>query len=292
MIDLHMHSYYSDDGEFLPAELAEKCYEKGIRIMSVTDHNTVRGTEEALRAAHEKHIRYIPGIEIDCTFRGMNFHVLGYDIDYHSNDFTAIEENIDMQSAHASFEMLGRTREMGFRSLTENDMSAVAKECYWQNLWTGEMFAEVLLAKKEYQDHPLLRPYRPGGSRSGNPYVNFYWDFYAQGKPCHAEIHYPSMVEVLDIIHRNHGKAVLAHPGANLKDRESLISDIIKLPFDGIEAFSSYHTEAQTAFFLQTAREHDLRITCGSDFHGRTKPSIPLGAEVDPAVLSEDLLLV
>ena len=37
-IDLHMHSLYSDDGEFTPTQLVEKCYDAGIRIMAIADH--------------------------------------------------------------------------------------------------------------------------------------------------------------------------------------------------------------------------------------------------------------
>ena len=45
MIDLHMHSRYSDDGEFTPTELIEQCTQKGVRIMSVTDHNCAKAKD-------------------------------------------------------------------------------------------------------------------------------------------------------------------------------------------------------------------------------------------------------
>lgn len=139
------------------------------------------------------------------------------------------------------------------------------------------MFAEVLLSMPQYATHPLLAPYRPGGSRSDNPYVNFYWDFYAQGKACYGEMRYPSMAEILETIHRNGGIGVLAHPGVNLKGHESLLDGLIGLGLDGIEAFSSYHRLQQADYFCQKAREHDLLVTCGSDYHGKTKPAIAMG---------------
>lgn len=46
-IDLHMHSLYSDDGEFTPKELVEMCRDKGIEIMAIADHNSVRAVKEA-----------------------------------------------------------------------------------------------------------------------------------------------------------------------------------------------------------------------------------------------------
>lgn len=66
MIDLHMHSRYSEDGEFTPSELVRQCDKKGIRIMSVTDHNCAKANKEAAETAKKNGITYIPGIEIDC----------------------------------------------------------------------------------------------------------------------------------------------------------------------------------------------------------------------------------
>lgn len=140
------------------------------------------------------------------------------------------------------------------------------------------MFAEVLLNKPEYQNHPLLEAYHEGENRGNNPYVNFYWDFYSKGKPCYAEIKYPEMTEVIDMIHQNHGIAVLAHPGVNLKGRESMLPHIMSLGMDGIEAFSSYHTGKEAEYYYQKALETGKYVTCGSDFHGKTKPSVALGS--------------
>nr|WP_330367082.1 PHP domain-containing protein [Enterocloster clostridioformis] len=49
LMDLHMHSYYSDDGEFSPGELVRQCSMNGIRIMAIADHNSVRANEAGNR---------------------------------------------------------------------------------------------------------------------------------------------------------------------------------------------------------------------------------------------------
>lgn len=276
MIDLHMHSSYSDDGEYSPAELVEKCFEAGIKIMSIADHNCARANAEAEEAAKAKSICYVPGIEIDCTYQDIDFHVLGYGINYKSSDLEELERNIEKQSFRASMERLAQTQALGFH-VTENDMRALSKDSYWKDIWTGEMFAEVLLSRSEYADHPLLAPYRAGGSRGDNPYVNFYWDYYAQGKPCHAPMEYPDMREIIDMIHTNGGFAVLAHPWVNLKENISLLDEILSLGLDGVEVFSSYHTKEQAEFLCAAAQRRHLITTCGSDYHGKTKPAIGLG---------------
>ncbi len=277
MIDLHMHSKFSDDGEFTPSQLVEQCAFAGIRIMSITDHNCARANAEAREAAEQKQILYISGIEADCTYQNTNFHVLGYGIDLKSGDFERLEDDIKSQCARASRERLSLTRNLGFH-VTEDELRALSEGSYWEDSWTGEMFAEILLQKPEYSGHPLLMPYRPGGERSNNPYVNFYWDYYAQGKPCYAKMEYPSMEDIIDLIHHNRGMAVLAHPGANLKEENlSLLDSLLALKLDGVEAYSSYHTPRQAEYFRGRARESLLFVTCGSDYHGKTKPSIRLG---------------
>lgn len=251
-------------------------------MVSVTDHNCVKGNEEAVKAAKEKEITYIPGVEIDYTYKEINFHVLGYGIDFYSCDFEKIEKNIDEQNFQASLNRLAATQELGFGRITEKDMWELSKNNYWQGNWSGEMFAEALLAMPEYRNHSLLRPYRPGGERSDNPYVNFYWDYYSQGKPCYAKMDYPEMEEIIETIHRNHGIAVIAHAGVNLKGKEFLLDDILNLGLDGIEAFSSYHDLKQSEYYYKTAQEKNILVTCGSDYHGKTKPSIEMGQHNGP----------
>ena len=277
MIDLHMHSIYSDDGQFSPAALMRLCAEADVEIASVTDHNCARANEEAAREARALGILYLPGIEIDCSFAGVDLHLLGYGIHPDGAALARIEEEHSRQFARASRLRLARTRELGF-CVTEAEMEAIAlANGQRADNWTSEMFAEVLLARPEYADHPLLLPYRPGGARGENPLVNFHWDFYAQGKPCHAPMECPSLEEAVAAIRSSGGLAVLAHPGINLKGRERLLGGIIARGVDGIEAFCSYHTPEQATLFLHRARAYGLLVTCGSDFHGKTKPAVSLG---------------
>lgn len=154
------------------------------------------------------------------------------------------------------------------------------------------MFAEILLNDPQYNEHELLRPYRSGGSRSDNPYVNFYWDYYSQGKPCYTEIKYPTLEEVLKMIAESGGVSVLAHPGNNLRGDFEILEEMIEAGIQGVEAFSSYHDRETAEYFLRKAREHNLLVTCGSDYHGKTKPSIKIGetgCTINPLDIQEEL---
>ena len=196
MIDLHIHSIYSDDGELTPTQLVSRCAEEGISIAAITDHNCIRGCREGEMAGGKHSVKVIPGIEIDCVFEKINFHLLGYGINWMGEDFVRIEENIASQS-------------------------------------------------------------------------------------CHVAIRFPGMEDMIDVIHRNDGMAVLAHPGANLRGKEEKLTDILALGIDGVEVFSSYHTQEQTEYFYNSTKKAGLGMTCGSDFHGKTKPAVKIGQICD-----------
>ena len=271
-VDLHMHSFYSDDGEFTPAQLVDMCHEAGVKIMAIADHNWVKANDEAKKRCEELGMTYIPAIEIDCSYEGLNFHVVGYGIDYHNPVFNQLGENVEKQELACSAKKLELTNALGF-DLKKEQLDALSPN----GVFTGEMFGEALLADERFIDHELLKPYREGGSRSDNPFVNFYWDFYAQGKPCYTEVKFPSLEETVKMINDHGGIAILAHPGNNLKGRFELFDDMVKAGIQGVECFSSYHTEEVNEYFYNKAKELNILYTCGSDFHGKTKPAIVLG---------------
>ena len=270
-IDLHMHSMYSDDGEYTPTQLVDMCHEAGVKIMAIADHNWIKANEDAKKHADELGMTYIPAIEIDCAYKGVNLHVLGYGID-NQEVFNQLGEDIEKQEIACSMKKLELMNALGF-DLKKEQLDALSTN----GVYTGEMFGEALLNDSRYEDHELLKPYRQGGERSDNPYVNFYWDYYAQGKPCYTEIHFPTLEETIQLIHQHGGVALLAHPGNNLKGQFELFDEMVALGLDGVECFSSYHTSETNEYFYNKAKELNVLYTCGSDFHGKTKPSIYLG---------------
>lgn len=270
-IDLHMHSMYSDDGEYTPTQLVNMCHDAGIKIMAIADHNWIKANKEASERCKELGMTYIPAIEIDCTYKGINLHVVGYGID-DSEVFNKLGESIETQEQTCSLKKLELTNKLGFE-LTKDQLDALSTN----GVYTGEMFAEALLKDPRYTESDLLKPYREGGKRSDNPYVNFYWDYYAQGKPCYTEIKFPTLEETIKLIKKHGGVSVLAHPGNNLKGQFEVFDEMVKLGIDGVECFSSYHPEEVNNYFYNKAKELNVLYTCGSDFHGKTKPAIHLG---------------
>lgn len=271
-IDLHMHSYYSDDGEFEPKQLIDLCLEKNIKYFSIADHNSVRGIKEAKEYCVGKNINIIPAIELDCTFNEINLHVLGYGIDCNKTVFYDIEDNIIKQEQFASKKRMKLVKELGI-DFSDEVINSLSRN----GVVNGEMIAEAAMEFDKNHENPLLMPYYENGSRSDNPYVNFYWDYCAQGKAAYAEVSFISLQEAINIIEESGGIPILAHPGNNIKENINLLEQIISCGIKGIEVYSSYHSREQVEFYKKFSLKHKLLLTCGSDFHGKTKPSIVIG---------------
>lgn len=271
-IDLHIHTGYSADGELTPHQIIALSQKLGMTAISITDHNSVRGSREALQPASESQIEIIPGIEIDCSFQSVDLHVLGYHIDLRKMEFDELERNLTEQG-HAAFpKMISNLERIGIPVDAAEVLNAARGK-----IVTGELIGEVVLNGEESTKNEMLRPYLTGGARSDNPYLNFYLDFFAQGKAAYVPIEYMELREAVSLITTSGGVPVLAHPGNNLRHHLNLLDAIIDEGVMGIEVFSSYHTLEQTDYFLMEAERHRAIVTCGSDFHGKNKPSIAIG---------------
>ncbi|MFR3033873.1 MAG: PHP domain-containing protein [Alistipes putredinis] len=141
----------------------------GTAIFSLTDHNCVRGLDEAAGGASKAGLGFVPGIEVDCNFEGTDLHLLGYGIDRRSRDFASLEQDVAAKVTEAFGETVHRLRKLGFAV----DGAAVLAAAGGK-LPTLELVAEVMLSDAAY-DTPLLAPYREGGARGDMPYINFIW---------------------------------------------------------------------------------------------------------------------
>lgn len=271
-IDLHIHSNISNDGDFSPAELMKMCSKAGIKTAALADHNSVRGVAEAIKEGEKFGVKVIPAIEIDCTYKEYNLHVLGYNIDYNNKIFEKIEKNVFEQELKAGDKRMALVKKAGIFF----DEEKVRKLSY-DGIITGEMIGEAAIEDERNRENPLITPYLEGGTRSNNPYVNFYWDWCSKGKPAYVPIKYITLKEAIDIIHKTGGKAVLAHPNNNIGMNEEIFKEIAAEGIEGVEVFSSYHSKENAEFFLKMAEKYNVSVTCGSDFHGKTKPAIKLG---------------
>ncbi|WP_122790124.1 PHP domain-containing protein [Intestinibacillus sp. Marseille-P6563] len=269
--DLHMHSSASLDEEISPRGLAERCRQNGMTLAALTDHNSVEGVAEFMWRGAQLGVRTIPGIELDCMEHGHNLHILGYGLDIADQTLKQALHEIRALQTQAGVRLMDAVEALGIRFEREQVLEQAKG-----GIVSAEGIAASALQLAENQQHPLLRPLLPGGELSDRPLVNFYWSVCAPGKPAYQPVDFPSAGQVIDWIHAAGGIAVLAHPGASLKNGTD-VDAVLTLPLDGVEVFTRYHNAAQTAFYLEKTQQKGLLVTGGSDFHGRIKPDLEVG---------------
>ena len=270
--DLHMHSMYSKDGEFTCLELIEKAKQAHLNIIALSDHNNAKGVDEMLALGKEHGIRVIPAIEFDTLFEGNETHLLGYNFDYHQPYFDELEEKLN---AYRKTSMIERIHKLNDYFQMDLDPEALLVKFGTKNPFPD--IVKTFLDDPRYLDKEAFMPYREGGSRANPAAVNFYWDFCSSGNPCYVHVPYPSLEDSVKIIHDAGGIAIIAHPFRTYYHNDALLQKAIEAGIDGIEAYSNYHDAQQNAYYEQFCREHNLLITCGSDFHGKMKPTIKMG---------------
>ena len=270
LIDLHTHTTASD-GQYNPVEIARKAYQKGIELLAITDHDTVKGIEIAKK--EEKLFKNIfPGIEIS-TQDSEEIHILGYGIDITNKELLKACEDFQKERDNRGERIASYLHTKGI----EIELECVKK--YAKNGVLGRQhFARYLV------DNGIVQSTRDA--------FLVYLDtpeFREQ-----TDRKKPSCETTINLIHKAKGKAVLAHPGIyRMADDklEKLVGRLTYAELDGIECFYSRHTKLQTERYLELMRKYNLKTSCGSDFHGEiVKPDISLGMKFDYDRYSKDLI--
>jgi predicted metal-dependent phosphoesterase TrpH len=246
LFDLHTHTTASD-GQLTPFELIDEACQKGLKGISITDHDTVDAyTDDVVAYAKKKGLFLGTGIEVSTRFKGHPIHILGYDIDIHSK---AVEEFINQsqnERVSRNRKMVEILRDLGFNIEWEDK----------QNLGRPHI-AQKLIEKGYFQN---MR--------------DAFDQLLGEGKPGFVLGQFPTTEEGIEFIHKAHGKAFLAHPHVIRPKR--LVKKLVELPFDGIEAHYGAFSRDDNIFFEVLAKSKKLLFSGGSDFHGySTLP--PLG---------------
>ena len=271
-IDLHIHSNISLDGTHSVEKILQMAKDNKMEAIAITDHNSVRAVEKAIQLGKEVGIQVIPGIEIDCVYQNINFHMTAYNINYKDPRYKELEEfylnDSRVNTWKATRKFLNETN----INISEEILNQIAI----QGVLVPEDICEYLLTHEEFNDLEILKPYRLGGNRSDNPNVNFYWDYFSQGKIAYFKEEKKDVFEMIQLVHDTGGKCFVAHPKANFNGKNEILESLLNY-VDGLEVFSSYHSEEDCQKYLEMAQKHKLKITCGSDFHGIHKPNIKIG---------------
>ena len=110
--DLQSHSTYSD-GTLPPAEVVHRAEQAGVRLLALTDHDTVDGVNEALQAART--VKIVPAVELSSVHNDFeDLHILGYGLDHTDPDLLATLEDFRGDRVRRIEAMADNLRAEGF----------------------------------------------------------------------------------------------------------------------------------------------------------------------------------
>ena len=275
--DLHVYSSFSHDGEVEVEDLFKLAKKAGISTLSICDHNCAKANIVAQKVAPLYGITYVPGINIDCDYKGHNIRLLGYFIDINDDRFIQIEyENLAKEKAVSQRRVQLFEEFTGFKVNVER----FQKSNRFQ-IVSPEMIARQILSDSEYRKTKLLQPYLTG-SKKDKPITYFIEDFFGKKGPAYVAIAHPSVEDMIALVKASGGVPVLAHPMRSLKDDPHLINEIIELGVKGLEIFTPYHSHEDMRYLIPIAKKYHLDITAGSEFHGEGKAKFILGRTYCP----------
>ncbi len=250
MIDLHVHTYYSD-GTRSPEEVVRQAKDSGVAVIAITDHDGTDGIPEAMEAGEKYGVRVIPGIEISVSNKGGDMHILGYNIDIRNPEFMAAVDEIKSNRDERNKGLFQAFQEIGI-PITEEEIREASFTDY-----IGKPQFAMILKKRGLVD-----------STSEAFASEKFFKSEALRKVPRKK---PTPEEGIKIILSAGGIPVLAHPYTlrlSLEQLDEKLTELEGYGLMGMECYYSGHDPEQTENCLILARQHGLMITAGSDYHG------------------------
>jgi len=269
VIDLHIHTNASADGQHTPAEIFSLAKAVGLKAIAFTDHNTINSVPEGIRLAKNSDISFVAGIELNTDYHGLDLHLVIYGFGPENPHIQKLIADVVGGMEHQIILRLEKFASYGLR-LTRDELNQFSGT----GMPTGSSFLKALAAHPEYRSHSLVAPYLPGGARSDSPYVNFYREILRDG-PIGIPVQGPSTAEAIRRSLEAKAVPVLAHPHTISKETIEILAQAGLI---GLEVFSSYHSRDDIKRYEACAKKLGLLMTSGSDFHGKLfKPDVELG---------------
>jgi len=266
-VDLHIHSTVSD-GKFSPEEIVSKAAALGLTIIALADHDSVDGIAPALEAAKAfPPLRIIPCVEISTDMPSGEAHVLGYFIDYTSDELNASLEKFRSSRQRRAQGMIAKLHNLGIR-------------VDWQRV--QEIAGDGSIGRPHIAQAMLEKGYITSIKDAFTGYIE-------HGGPAYVEREKMTPAEAVALIVRSNGLPVLAHPFTVI-DPQAMVIELKTAGLVGIEAYYNGYTADEIKSLVSLADRHGLIATGGSDYHGLDDSDETMLGSVDVPVESAERL--
>lgn len=263
LADLHLHTSASD-GTLSPSELVRRYFDLGCEIMAITDHDTVDGIKEGESEAKALGAVLIPGVEFSCTDGGVDCHLLGLGVDYHSSAIThCLSQSRALRMEKLEDRLIYLHSRFGI-TLLDSDVAALRSMDS-----AGRLHMAQAIVRAGY-----------------SPTVDSALHAYLLGKDLPERA--MAAEECVSAVLLSGGVPVLAHPlggegegRCSLEDAEKLIRRLMGYGLAGMECYYSRYEYSVSLGLCALASRLGLLVSGGSDYHGANKTVKPMQLSAD-----------
>lgn len=273
MIDLHMHTKYSD-GTDTVIDLLKKANEINLEMISITDHDEVGAYLELDSIDINKYFsgKIIRGAELRSVYRGRAIEILGYGIDVKrimdSKYITNVSGSKREEECLEILKNVGRKIGLKFdESIRIGKPHAFASGTFSREIFSHPENRSIIEEYGLVSEDGKNDFYRKGQS---NPDSVFYID---------ESDHVFNPEVIINEIHEAGGLAFLAHPLVyHFENKlETICAFVKEYDIDGIECYHSLFSDEEIRGLLEICNKYNKYVSGGSDYHGTNKTDIELG---------------
>lgn len=259
MIDLHCHSNYSD-GILSPQELLKKADLHGIKLLALTDHDTMEGSRILMEHSKKHDVSVVTGIELSTRWKKNDIHILGYRIDPDHPVVTATLDKQNNSRIERGLQISARLATLGIEDAYTKACKIAGHERAGRPHFAQVMVDEGMVAERQLAFKRYL----------------------GRGKSAYVPTRWIDVEEAVEMINTAGGQAVIAHPAKYSLTRtrlQELIVDFKQAGGSGLEVVSGEMTVTQVQELAGLCQRYDLYASSGSDYHGDGMSRISLGKQ-------------
>ncbi|WLD56771.1 PHP domain-containing protein [Salinispirillum sp. LH 10-3-1] len=256
-VDLHCHSLHSD-GALPIAELMARAQSAELKYFSVTDHDTLRGQEEAFAVAKTQSINYVSGVEWSAVWGSYLIHVVGLNFDLNAPASLEAEKAQVRSRARRARRIADKLEREGFVGVRE---------------WLSQQDDAASIGR------PHIAAYLVESQQAKNV-AQVFKRYLGAGKVGDVKNEWPELGQVVQWITAAGGQAVLAHPHRykmTRTKRTRLVADFAEAGGQAIEIGVPGVMPDMRQHLVQLVQDHELAGSSGSDFHHDEQRWLALG---------------
>lgn len=264
-IDLHVHSNVSD-GSCTPTEVVTLAKKRGLSALTLSDHESIAGNDEAAAKALALGLEFIPGMEMTVDYKERKLHIVALGFD----------------ASHPAFQKLyGK-----IRKIKEGRMQELIEGIGRKNIPISADLIEPYAVIGKIDRYAIMRYLV---SLNLCNHVQPLWDNYINPTVADLGLNYNvPAAEALPAIREAGGVTSLAHfhkplglKGLSREEQIDTLGALKVLGLTGMEAYYPNYTQEDQEFSHAMIKKYDFLPTGGTDFHGDNRPGVKLGTGIE-----------